>query len=270
MNKRWGQFTKKQVIDAYNLELNMANVRLVTLNRQLVGYKLGVIQPPEPTSLKMALEIASEIKKISKVNIKIKDGKIVDIDNPSKYLRVQEILEKKIKGRKFKKEYKIFTAEEASSILKEQIRVNKKRKRNQLPPISGLRFDKEKRYQDIKKEVKFKGSDIGIGTEKDRLVKGIITSLNSAYQKLVDTGDTMGDEFIFIKELINEINSDPNAYSKLRPIVAGLNNKDFIFMYSSDAIVFNPSPELYKIMDAYNISTKDYYDAINNIDEVNF
>lgn len=269
--KRWGQFNKKKVLDAYNQELQLANKRLLNLQSNLVGYKLGVIQPPAPTSLKMALDITKEIRKINSENITIdKDGRIVDIVNPSKYLRVQEILVKKFKGKEFRHEYKIFTGEQASKILKKQREVNKKRAKYNLFQIKGLRFSEVREFDEIYDYVSSKGSDEYIEGEMNRLVKGVITSLNSAYQKLVVSGDISGRDFDFIMDLILAIQNDKNAYKTLGNIVNNISTNQLVYMLSSDSLVFNPSPELFRIMEAYGINTNDYYNALNNLEEVNF
>lgn len=271
MAGKWGRFTKDQVLKAYNEELELANERILKLRSRLFNINLGVVQPPTPTSLKQALDITRELKKISSDNLVISNiGDLIEIKNPSKYLRIQEVLIKKIKGRSFRKEFKIFTAEEASKILAKQQEVNKKRRENKLPPVRGLRFEKDKDFSYIYEDVSSRGSDFYIEIEKDRVVKGVITSLNSAYQILVDDNETGGDSFKYIKELIDKINSDSQAYSKIQSVVKNMSTDQLVYMFSSDKIVFDATPELFKLLEAFNISSQDYYDSINNLDEINF
>lgn len=270
MAGKWGRFTKAQVMKAYNNELEIANKRILDLRSRLFNINIGVVQPPTPTSLKHALYITRELKKISSENLVISSiGDLLEIKNPSKYLRIQEILNKKIKGRSFRKEFKIFTAVEVSKLLTKQQEVNKKRKENKLPIIRGLRFEKDKDFRYIYEDVASRGSDFYIEIEKNRVVKGVTTSLKSAYEMLVDNG-TEGDSFKYIKELIDKINSDSQAYSKIYSVVKNMSGNQLVYMFSSDKIVFDTTPELFKLLEEFNISSQDYYDSIANIDEINF
>ena len=249
----WPNVTKKDVMASYDYEVRQAKKRLDDMG---LPYLKLVLPDTKPTSGYNAWLRVQELKKINNLDIVTANGKYYGtIGKPSKYLYVQESVTKEIKGHKWSKEYKMFTANEANKLLVEQERVNKTRKKQGLEPISGLKFNKEESIDSILKKIKFKGSDLGIGTEQQKFVNNILKSLQSAKQQAIDTGLYTYETIETINKLIEAIDNNIPQYNyiKLWNIYKASNDKELYNIFSSDQTLFQQTTLIDKLAEAYGI-----------------
>lgn len=264
----WPNVTKKDVMASYNYEIRQAQKRLDDMG--LPFLKL-VIPSTLPTSGTQAYLRVKELQKINNLDIVTANGKYYGtIGNPSKYLYIQETVTKEIKGHKWSKEYKMFTAAQANKLLAEQQKVNKTRKKQGLEPIGGLKFNKEENIDSIVKKIKFKGSEIGIGTEKRKFVDNIIKSLQSAKEQAIDTGLYTQETIETINRLIEAIDNETASsnYKKLWSIYKASNDKELYNIFSSDQTLFQSTTLIDKLAEAYGINININIDF--NSEDVNF
>lgn len=245
--------TKERVLQGYNIEVNRAIKRLTDINLSMLKLKIPV---DLPTSGAEALARVNELRKITKENIVVRDNKYRGtIGTPSKYLYIQESLDKVIKGHSWHKDYRQFTSGEANKILEEQALVNKKRKRAGLPEISGLKFEEGMKVQDILKKIKVRGTNEYMNVEKKRFVDNIIQALESAKQMAIESGLYTGLTIVSINKLIDTINNTSlnNNYKKLWRIYKKSNDKELFNMFSSDQVTFQQTKLLDYLMDEYDV-----------------
>lgn len=264
----WPNVTRKDVMASYNYEIRQAQKRLDEMG---VPYLKLITPSTLPTSGTDAWLRVQQLKKINNLDIVTNNGEYYGtIGKPSRYLYIQENITKEIKGHKWSKEYKMFTAEQANKLLVEQQKVNKTRKKHGLEPISGLKFNKEESVDTILKKIKFKGSDLGIGTEQRKFVDNIVKSLVSAKQQAIDTGLYTQETIATIDRLLQAINNEtaPNNYRKLWSIYKASNDKELYNIFSSDQTLFQQTKLIDKLAEEYNIKINIDFDFSQ--EEVNF
>lgn len=264
----WPNATKKDVMASYNYEIREAQKRLDDMG---VPYLKLIIPSTLPTSGTDAYLRVQQLKKINNLDIVTANGKYYGtIGKPSRYLYVQESVTKEIKGHKWLKEYKMFSANEANKLLVEQQKVNKKRKKQGLEPISGLKFDKQESVDSILRKIKFKGSDLGIGTEQNRFVNNIVKSLVSAKQQAIDTGLYTKETIETIDRLLKAIDNETASsnYKKLWNIYKASNDKELYNIFSSDQTLFQQTTLIDKLAKEYNIKINIDFDFSS--EDVNF
>ena len=264
----WPHATKKDVYASYEYEVRQAKKRLDDMG---LPYLKLVLPDTKPTSGYNAWLRVQELKKINNLDIVNANGKYYGtIGKPSKYLYVQESVTKEIKGHKWSKDYKMFTASDANKLLVEQNKTNKARKKQGLEPISGLKFNKEESVDSILRKIKFKGSDLGIGTEQRKFVDNILKSLKSAMQQAIDTGLYTQETIETINKLLESINNETasNNYKKLWSIYKASNDKELYNIFSSDQTLFQSTTLIDKLAEAYNIKINIDFDFSS--EDVNF
>lgn len=264
----WPNVTKKDVMASYNYELREAHKRLDAMG---VPYLKLITPSTLPTSGTDAWLRVQQLKKINNLDIVTVNGKYYGtIGKPSRYLYIQESMTKEIKGHKWTKEYKMFTANEANKLIAEQQKVNKTRKKHNMEPIGGLKFNKEESVDTILRKIKFKGSDLGIYTEQRKFVDNIIKSLQSAKEQAIDTGLYTKETIDTINRLIEAIDNETssNNYKKLWSIYKASNDKELYNIFSSDQTLFQSTTLIDKLADAYGVSVN--IDIDFSSEDVNF
>lgn len=253
--------SRRDVIASYNAEIRKAKERLESLG--VPALKLN-LPNTLPTSGKQALNRVLEIKKINQENIEVKQPEngifkteniLINIKEPSKYLFYQDKLKKKIKGKKFEIEFKLFTSKEVKNILEEQKEVNKKRKKIGLSNISGLRFKKEKTYKEVIKDIQFKGSSVGIGQEMKRFVDNFIVSLKRSIDDAIFYNIYNQDTMEEVKELLKEIEKRSliENFNRLWKIYKKSNDKELFNMFASNQTLFGETDLIDMLAQEYNI-----------------
>lgn len=252
MASKYGPFkTKKEMLDRFRAQLEVANKYIATINTG--DYEAKLIDIKMPNSYKEAQKIVDELLKINSKNFIVKDGEIIKIKNPSNLLIISKKMEVKIGPKTYSWKTEDFSAKEFSELLKAQEEVNKIRKTMRLSNISGINFKEGTDFKTALQIIKNKGEQTYILDRISGYKSGILKSLNKAYK-------IMGREFTdYDKERIDELikkitNTSPiNVWNKLINAIENIGETKLFEIYGSNQVDFRDTGLMLELFKQFNI-----------------